>query len=158
MGHTDPVWPISSRPDGPALDSAVDVAHVLGVVPVAADADPRGQAVQVDDLVRGQRHLRRCGVLLHALDAPRAGDGDDPRLLGEQPGECNLPRGGALGGCDGLDLVDQCEVVLQRLAGEPGDLGSQVVRGEGGRGVDGAGEEALAEGAERDEPDGRAPR
>jgi hypothetical protein len=74
-------------------------------------------------------------------------------VLGEQPGQSDLPGRDALARGDGLDLVDQREVVLEGVTGEPGDLGAQVVGGERGRGVDGAGEEALAERAEGDEAD-----
>jgi hypothetical protein len=43
--------------------------------------------------------------------------------------------------------------VLQRLAREAWDLRPEVVSGERGGSVHGSGEEAFAEGAERDEPD-----
>ena len=51
-------------------------------------------------------------VLLKSVQLGRAGDRHDPRLLGEQPGERNLPGGGAPGICDGLDLLDQSEIVF----------------------------------------------
>ena len=54
---------------------------------------------------------------------------------------------------DGLDLLDQCEVVFQRLAGEPRNLRPQIVLGKGGRGVDGPGEEALTKRTEGHEAD-----
>ncbi|MET7841330.1 IS3 family transposase [Streptomyces sp. NPDC005356] len=45
------------------------------------DADARRQRIEVRQLICGQAHLGRPGILLHALDATRAGNGCDPRLL-----------------------------------------------------------------------------
>jgi len=97
--------------------------------------------------------LRRTDVLLDALEATGAGDRHDPPLLGEQPGQRDLPRGGALGRGEGSHVVDDRGVHVSVLRGEAGDGPADVSLGEGRGGVDGPGEEALAERTERDEAD-----
>ena len=90
--------------------------ELIGVA-AAVDLDARGQVVQLAEFGLGEGDVGGGEVLLESVHFGGAGDGHDPRpLLGEQPGERNLPGGGALGGCDGLDLLDECEVVFQRLA------------------------------------------
>src|SRR6478752_8359924 len=73
------------------LRLAVDVGHVLGVVAVPAHADAPGEAVEVGALVGGQRNLGRGRVLPDAFRAAGPGDRHDPRLLGEQPCQGDLP-------------------------------------------------------------------
>jgi hypothetical protein len=133
---------------GPLLwcRSEVGLRFELIGIAAAVDLDARRQVVQLAEFGLGEGDVGGGEVLLESVQLGGARDGHDPRLLGEQPGERNLPRGGALGGCDGLDLLDQCEVVFQRLAGEPRNLRPQIVLSKRGRGVDGAGEEALAKG------------
>ena len=101
--------------------SPADEGHVVLVVPVALHADPRGEFVEVGQLVGGQRYPGGGGVLLDALEAAGAGDGHDPRVLGEQPGEGDLPGGGVLGVGEAGDVVDQGLVGSAVVGGEPGD-------------------------------------
>jgi hypothetical protein len=71
--------------------------------------------------------------------------------VGEQPGQVNLGRGGFLAGRDLADPSIRTWLAW-RVGGEAGNVGADVGVGERGDLVDGAGEEAVAEGAERYEP------
>jgi hypothetical protein len=56
----------------------------------------------------------------------RCRDGHDPGLLGEQPGERDLGRGGVLAGCDPLQQVDQGLVGLACLPPSPNQPKSRI--------------------------------
>ena len=74
-------------------------------------------------------------------------------MPGEDPGQRDLRGCGLAAFGDDRDQVDQLLVRSAGFLGESGQLSAQVAFGEGGGAVDGAGEEAFAEGAERYEPD-----
>ena len=59
-------------------------------VPRAFGRDLRGGAVDLAEVVGRELDVGRGDVLLQAVQLRRAGDRDDPRLLGEQPGERDL--------------------------------------------------------------------
>ena len=85
-----------------------------------------------------------------------AGDRNVRRVLGEDPGERHLGGGRAVLVGVAADEVDERLVGPSVLLGEAGEhvrVGASVAVTEGGVGGDGAGEEALAEWAERDETD-----
>ena len=91
-------------------------------VAVTADCDALGCGGQLCDVLGSQIEVGGGQVLLKSLDAPGAGDGHDPRLLGQQPRKRDLPGGGVESVGDGLDLVDELEVVGQSLGAEAGRL------------------------------------
>ncbi len=89
--------PAALSPHRHSVDrSPADQGHVLLVVAVALHADRAASLVEVGDLVGRQRHRGGAGVLLDPLRAAGAGDGHDPRVLGEQPGQGDLPGRGVL--------------------------------------------------------------
>ena len=90
--------------------SVVDCGHVRLVVAVAGGG---GEIVEPLDLLRAQLDAVGSGVLLDAGDALGAGDRGDVVTLREQPGQRDLRRCGVELGSDGLDLVDDAEVLLE---------------------------------------------
>jgi len=93
-------------------------------------------------------------VLLQVGDALGAGDRDDVVALGEDPGEGQLAGGAAVALGEALDLVDEAQVRVEGVTGEPrepadgaGVAGLERVRG------DGAGEHAAAERGVRHQAD-----
>src|ERR1700744_4789827 len=70
-----------------AVCSAVDhPLHGLGI-PVAEHGDRIGRGADCGQVTGGQLDARGAEVLLEALQPAGAGDGDDPGLLREQPGQ-----------------------------------------------------------------------
>ena len=122
-------------------------------VPRALDRNLRGGVVDFAEVVRRERDGNGSDVLVEALPLPGAGDGHDPRLLGQQPGERDL------GGCrllplgDPLQQLDQGLIRLPGLRREARDDVAEVGAVERRVLVDLAREEALAQRAEGDEAD-----
>ena len=92
-------------------------------------------------------------VLLQAMQLRRPRDRHDPRLLGQEPGECDLGGRRVLPSGDAAEQFDQRLVRLPGLRREAGNGVAEVGAVEGGALVDLAGEVALAQRAERDEAD-----
>ena len=67
----------------------------LGVA-VALDGDLRGDGIDVPDIVGCKLDRRRGDVLIKAAELGRAGDWNDPRLLGQQPCQRDLRGRGML--------------------------------------------------------------
>ena len=67
----------------------------LGVA-VAFNGDLRGGGIDVPKIVGRKLDRGRSDVLLDAAELGRTGDRDDPRLLRQQPGQCDLRRCGML--------------------------------------------------------------
>ena len=108
---------------------AVDHRHPGGIVPVPADADAPGETVEVGALVGGQRDAGRAGVLLDAVGPAGAGDRHDPRLLGQQPGQGDLPRGDALRPRRARRTWSTSAWLAARFSAlEPRDRGADVAR------------------------------
>jgi hypothetical protein len=103
------------------------------------------ERVQALELVRGECDAVSGGVLFDAGDPAGAGDGSDVVAAGEDPGEGGLGRGGADLGADGGDFVDDGEVALEVLAGEPRVGLTPVVVGEVVDGADLSGQQAVSE-------------
>jgi hypothetical protein len=76
-------------------------------------AGGRGEIVEPLDLLGAQLDAVGCRVLLEAGDALGAGDRGDVLASREQPGRRDLRRCGVNLGSDGLDLVDDAEVLLE---------------------------------------------
>ena len=89
--------------------------------------DPRGGVVDVAQILGRQLdgRPRRCSPPAVPASA-RAGDGHDPRLLGQQPGERDLRRRRVLPLGDRAEQIDQGLVRLPRLRREAGDGAADV--------------------------------
>src|SRR4051794_11716789 len=83
----------------------------------------------------------------------RARDGNDPRLLREQPGERDLCRRRVLAFRDPAEQIDERLVRFASVRRKAGDDVAKVGAVEGGLFVDLASEKALAQRAERNEAD-----
>jgi hypothetical protein len=57
------------------------------------DFDGGGHGSDLIEIVRCERHGERSQILIETVELPRAKQGDDPWLLGEQPGEGDLRWG-----------------------------------------------------------------
>src|SRR6266568_1239347 len=115
--------------------STVDDGHVSLLVALACS---RSEVVEPLDLLRAQLDTVGCGVLLDARDALGAGDRGDVVALGKQPGQSNVCRCRIELGGDGLDLVDDAEVLLEVALGEARVVLAPVVVGEVLGGADGS--------------------
>ena len=125
--------------------------HMLGIAGTL-NLYLRGRSVDVAQILRRQLDIGRPEVFREPRELCGAGNGNDPGLLGEQPGKGDLRRRSLLAG-------GQPEQIHQRLVGLPG-FGrearqplAEVGVGQHGRFVDRAGEEAPAERAEGNKPD-----
>jgi hypothetical protein len=119
--------PPATHPTAALTWSALDPGHVRLVV---APAGGRGEIVKPLQLLFAQLDAVGGGVLLDAGDALGAGDGGDVVALCEQPGQRDLRRGGVELGGDGLDLVDDAEVLLEVALAEARVGLAPVVAGE----------------------------
>ena len=138
-----------------AFPAALATGHLLQVlgVPGPLHRDLRGRGLDLAEVVGRQLDGRRPEVLLQAMQLRGARDGDDPGLLGEQPGERDLGRRRLLPLGDLAEQVDQGLVRLPGLRREAGDGAAEVGAVELGVLVDLPREEALAQRAEGDEAD-----
>ena len=117
------------------------------------DGDAGERGLDVLQVVGGEGEGGGAEVFVEAVQLRGAGDGDDPRLLREEPGEGDLGGGGAEAGGDLCDEGDEGLVGLAVFFGETGEGVAEVVLFEAGGGGDGAGEKAAAKRAEGDEAD-----
>ena len=69
--------------------------------------DLRGGAFDVAQVLRRELDGHRPDVLVQALKPARAGDGHNPRLLGQQPRERDLRGRGLLALRDAAEQIDQ---------------------------------------------------
>src|SRR4051812_37959337 len=107
-------WRPWARWRHPMTWSAVDGGHDRFFVALAGG---RGELVEPLELLCAELDRVGGGVLLDAGDALGAGDRGDVVALGEEPGQCDLRRRGVELGGDGLDLVDDAEVLLEVARG-----------------------------------------
>ena len=106
----------------------------------------RGKIVEPCDVLDAELDMVGGRVLLDAGDALGTGDRGDVVALGEQPGQRDLRRGGVDLGGDGLDLVDDGEVLLEVAWGEARVGLAPVVVGEIVGGVELSGEKPCPSG------------
>ena len=92
------------------------------------DGDACRGCVDVAQVIRCELHVGRADVLLESIQSAGARDGDDPRLLGEQPGERNLCTSRVLPRADVREEVDQCLVRLERVWREARPTGPAIAR------------------------------
>ena len=90
--------------------SAAYLALQLVRIPVALDFYRRQRAVDITQIVRCQLHIQRSDVLLQPLQLRGAGNGYDPRLLRQQPCQCDLCLRDSLGLAELSDHFDQALV------------------------------------------------
>ena len=113
----------------------------------------RRGALNIAQIVLRELDAERAEVLVQALQFARTGNGHDPRLLSQQPGQRDL------GGCrvlplgGGLEQVDQRQIRFPCLRGESRNGVADVAAGERSVLVDLAGQKAFAKWAEGDEAD-----
>jgi hypothetical protein len=107
--------------------STVDDGHVSLLV---AFACRRGEIVEPLDLLRAQLDTVGRGILLDAGDALGAGDRGDVAALRKESGQRDLRRCRIELGSDGLDLVDDAEILLEVALGEARVVLAPVVVGE----------------------------
>src|SRR4029077_7000395 len=122
-------------------------------VAVALYSDLRGGFLDVLEIVGRKLARSRADVLLEPVELGSAGNRDDPRLLCQQPGECDLRRSRALLLADLFQQIDHWPVCLASLGRKARQAGAIVVAAEGGGLVDLAGEEAPAQGTKGNEAD-----
>src|SRR5262249_15331491 len=111
----------------------------------------RGGDIDLTEILRRQLDSNGSDVLLQAMQLPGAGDGDNPGLLRQKPGECRLSGGRLLPLRDSGQEVDHGLIRLPSLRRESRDDVAEVRAVERCVLVDLPREEALAQGAEGDE-------
>jgi hypothetical protein len=129
--------------------------HFLDMFGVASSLhrDLRGRGLDLAEVVGRQSDGGRSQVLVQAMQLRGTRDGDDPGLLGEQPGEGDLGWRRPLPARDAAEQVDQGLIRLQGLRREAGQRAAEVGAVEGRVHVDLAREEAPAQRAVGDEAD-----
>ena len=102
-----------------------------------------------------ERQFDRCcpDVLVQPMQLRRAWDGNNPRLLGQQPGERNLSRCGFLLFCEPAKQINQTLVRFSSLWREARDDVTEIAFIELRTCIDLARQEALAKRAKWDKPD-----
>ena len=105
-----------------------DVVHPVNVGGQGTDPQPQAedsiavsdghrQRVEIGEVILSQVKIGGGSVLLQVGDTLGAGDGDHPLALGEDPGERDLPRGGAAAFGDLPDGLDEGLVRRHRPPG-----------------------------------------
>jgi hypothetical protein len=90
-------------------------------IPIPLHRDPGNRALDVAEVVVRQFDAGRPDVLFEAVQLRGTGDGDDPRLLREQPGERDLGARRSLLVRDLAEHLDQGLIRLAVLRGEARD-------------------------------------
>jgi hypothetical protein len=122
-------------------------------VAFALDLEAGESTFDLLEIFSGEFDVGGSEVFFQAVELGGTGDGNDPGLLGEEPGEGDLGAGGFFLVGDFAQGFDDVLVGFAGFGLKARDGVADVVAGEGGFLVDGAGEEAFAEGAEGDEAD-----
>ena len=109
---------------------SLSVGHPLKLlgIPVALNGNLGGRANQFMEIVRREFNASRPDVLLQSLQSCGAGDRDDPRLLGKQPGERHLSGFSMLPRCERFDNIHQSAVCPPSLRGEARERATIVAR------------------------------
>jgi hypothetical protein len=128
---------------------AVEDHHLLGLVALAgAGADWDG-LFDLGQVAWAEVDLGCAEGFRESFARACADERDDVVAAGERPGECDLRDRGGLRLGERSERVDECEVALEVLAGEPSCGGAEVVRGQRVGALTGpvAGEQAAGEDA-----------
>src|SRR5262245_48575652 len=133
--------------------SQVDALHPRLGVAQSGRRVARNRAIDAAQLLGGEAHVHRPGILLDVTAPLRPGDRHDVRALGQHPGESEL-RGGALFLLGHLlDSVGQRQVVRKILALKARVVAAVVVGGEVLGLFEPAAQESAPQRAVGDEPD-----
>ena len=129
--------------------------HSLQVfgVPSSLHRDLGSGAVDFPQIVGRQFDRNGPDIFLQPVRLRGPGDRNNPGLLGKQPGERDLSGGRFLPFRDPGQQIDHCLIRFPSLRRKARDNVAEVGAVERGVLVDLAGEEAFAQGAERNEPD-----
>ena len=134
--------------------SAVYQFHMLFRKSSALHRDLGSCALYFTEVVGGNFDVKCSEVLVQVLKLRRPRDRNDPRLLGEQPGERYLNGRRFLPFCDGAEEIDHCLIGFPGLRGEAGENGPEVSAAvEGNGGIDFPCEESLTQRAPWNEAD-----
>src|SRR5664279_1034503 len=124
--------------------SATDCLHQLLGIPFPLDRDLGGGTLNLAQVFGRQFHGERSNVFVEAMRLGGAWNRNNPRLLGQHPGECDLCRCRFLPLCDCANQIDQRLVRLARLRREARQGAAEIRAVEARRFVDLARQEALA--------------
>ena len=130
----------------PQYSCPIGVGSVIGLM-------PRYGAFDLTEIVGRKFDCSRSDVLLQAMQLRGARDRNDPRLLGQQPGERDLSRCRLLPFCDLAKQIDQGLIRFPSLRRKARDDVAEVGTVERRVFVDLSREEALAQRAEWNEAD-----
>src|SRR5687768_7358292 len=144
------VPPLGTRPQ---LRPDIDLSEHRSGNSCALHPDPSEAVFDLLHVGGGQLNLERIHVLLHVPLRPRPRNGHDPRLAGEQPGECNLGRRRLLARSHALQQFDDGPVRAPGFGREAGKRRSQVVGAKRRHRGDGASQIPDTEGTPRHEAD-----
>src|SRR5262245_20708408 len=122
-------------------------------IPRAEYWDFRKRLIDAEEFILIQLELYGADVLFESGDLRCARNRHDPRLLCQQPCERDLRRRGVLPRGERLQPLDESEIRLPVVLRESRNHVAEVGRVEHRLFVDLAGEETLAEWAERHESD-----
>ena len=118
-----------SRPRAHRSSSfGLTVAHLLDVIriAIAVNFHGRGGGFDVAKIAGGKFESGRADVFFQAVQFRGAGDGNDPRLLREQPRERDLRRRRFFPLRDLVKQIDQCLVGLAIFRREAGQRVAEV--------------------------------
>ena len=107
----------------------------------------------VRKLLRSKADVRSSDILLDAFDAFRAGNGDNPRLLCQEPADGDTCRSGFLPAGKFFHILYQGYIVLQVLRLETGNGGTEIRLVKRGVAVEASGQHGFPQRTERYEAD-----
>lgn len=123
-------------------------------IPIPRKVRIFGKSPQLLHLLLAQLDVDGPRILLEVLDGARAGNGNKILPLGGHPGQTDLRGRGVMSfGHDGNLVHEGLDLEEVVWVGELGHLAAEVVGAEVVEGLDGAGEEAAADGAVGDDGD-----
>src|SRR5882762_6631579 len=122
-------------------------------VPFPLHGDLRRRVVDLAEIVGRKFDGTASDVLFQTMQLRRTRDRDDPRLLREQPGKCDLSRRSLLPFCNLAKQINQCLICFPSLWGKARDDVAEVGALELCILVDLSGEEALTKRTEWNESD-----
>src|SRR6266853_1382322 len=122
-------------------------------VPCAPERDRRGGILDITEVTGRQLDRRRPDVFFESLDLPSPRDRNDPRLLSQQPRQCNLRRSRFLALGDSRENINDSLIRRAVLGCEAWDRVTEVGAVERRRLVDPAREEAFPQRTEGNEAD-----
>src|SRR5579862_4219897 len=117
----------------------------MGRIAVALHLDVSQGIANLAQILAAQLERRSPNVFRQSLHFGRTGDRYDPRLLREQPGQCDLGGSGILRRGNRGEQIDQSLIRLTCLRREPRKEIAEIVLGKGCRLIELARQKASAE-------------